>query len=65
MSLTAAAALCNSAKQQFFWKENTVLKERSERISVKRIRLWAVKMYVFALSSVSATVPNCRGSSLY
>lgn len=41
-----------------------VLKEISELISVKRIRLWAVQMYVSTLS-VSATNPSCRAGSPY
>lgn len=41
-----------------------VLKEISELISVKRIRMWAVQMYVSTLS-VSATNPSCRAGSPY
>lgn len=65
-SLAVGAAPHNSTKWQLCGRKILflVLKEISELIGVKRIRLWAGQIYVSALS-VSVTNPSCRVWSLY
>lgn len=65
-SLAVGAAAHNSTKWQLCGRKILflVLKEITELIGVKRIRLWAGQIYVSALS-VSVTNPSCRVWSLY
>lgn len=62
MALPNGCQCCRCTKQLFGRKmlfPLLLLKERPELIDVKRIRLWAVEMYVFALT-VSVTNPSCK-----